>query len=344
MNSNILREAFHYFKVTKSLLRVPTYLLLVMYLFAGLFTGIAVAGIKPSSAHLAVMLLKALVCAVAIALWYINGTALNDYADYEIDIINLKGDQDRPLVTGASTRKEILNIAMLCGMLAIFLCAILEWQSGIFMAVLLLLNVSYSIKPFQISRRGGVAPLFLPIGYVALPVYLGYMLSTNHWASAATTITVGLYLQFIGRIILKDYRDVKGDKAHGKMTFLLRYGNQAVCIVSAVMIAASCIWIILLFGNYLHAFRYSILCLLSFGLIMLQQLSKEEKWKQQKPIIAAFGRAMTGITAAIICGLVTTIWFVPASTMLFMAIILVLVYVWSAQQAFHYNTLLQSSR
>jgi 4-hydroxybenzoate polyprenyltransferase len=179
---------------------------------------------------------------------------------------------------------------------------------------------------------------------VALPVYLGYVLSMNHWVSDATIITVGLYMQFIGRIILKDYRDVKGDKAHGKMTFLLRYGNKSVCIVSAVMIAASCIWVLLLFGNYLHAFRYSILCLLSFGLIMLQQLSEEEKWKKQKPVIAAFGRAMTGITAAIICGLVTTIWFVPASTTLFMAIILVFVYVWSAQQAFHYNVLLQSSR
>jgi 4-hydroxybenzoate polyprenyltransferase len=344
MKSNLLNKSLHYLKVTKSLLRVPTYLLLVMYLFVGIFTGIVAAGTKPSGTHLVLLLLKAAVCAAAIALWYINGSALNDYADYEIDLVNLKGDADRPLVTGSATRREIISIATLCGVLAVFLCVFLKWQSGVFMVILLLLNISYSIKPFQISRRGGIAPLFLPIGYVALPVYLGCALSINHWASAATIITIGLYLQFIGRIILKDYRDVKGDKAHGKMTFLLRHGNKTVCIVSAVSISASCILIIVYFGNYLHAFRYSILALLGFGLMMLQQLSREEKWKKQKPVIAAFGRSMTGITAAIICGLVTTIWFVPPLTLLFMAIILALVYVWSAQEAFHYNVIMQSTK
>lgn len=42
-----------------------------------------------------------------------------------------------------------------------------------------------------------------------------------------------LYLGFIGRILLKDFRDVRGDALFGKRTFLVRHGRRATCAVSA---------------------------------------------------------------------------------------------------------------
>ncbi len=339
-----LKQSAHYFNLVRSLLRVPTYLLLIMYLFVGIFTGIAVEGLKPTISQLIIMLLKAAVCALIIALWYINGTALNDYADYEIDIINLKGDQDRPLVVGTATSPELLKVAFICGGLAVVSAGLLQWRFGVLLLFLLLLNISYSIRPLQISRRGGLAPILLPIGYVVLPVYLGYGLNANHWERLASVMIIGFYLQFIGRIILKDYRDVKGDKQNGKMTFLLRHGNKMVCIISALAIMASSIWLIYFAGLYLRTFRYTIICLLGFGLVTLYQLSQVSKWRKQKPIIAAFGRSMTGITAAVITGLIVYIWPLRPITALSMAIILMLVYIWSAQQAFSYNVSLLSKQ
>jgi hypothetical protein len=44
----------------------------------------------------------------------------------------------------------------------------------------------------------------------------------------------GLYIGFIGRILLKDFRDVRGDALFGKRTFLVRYGRRRTCAVSAV--------------------------------------------------------------------------------------------------------------
>jgi 4-hydroxybenzoate polyprenyltransferase len=41
-----------------------------------------------------------------------------------------------------------------------------------------------------------------------------------------------LYVGFIGRILLKDFRDVVGDAMFGKRTFLVRHGRRATCALS----------------------------------------------------------------------------------------------------------------
>ena len=41
-----------------------------------------------------------------------------------------------------------------------------------------------------------------------------------------------LYLLFVGRIVLKDFRDREGDAAYGKSTFLLKCGKPATCLAS----------------------------------------------------------------------------------------------------------------
>lgn len=335
---------FRYLTITRSLLRVPTYLLLLMYLLVGVFAGLVVMNIRPDGSQFMFILFEAAICAVIIALWYINGTALNDYADYEIDLINLKNDPDRPLVTGMAKKHELLYVAGACGLIAIGLAAIFSWQYVALVTLLLLLNASYSLKPFQISHRGALAPILLPLGYVVLPFFLGYWLNSAEWSRLVGVLIAAMYMQFTGRIILKDYRDVKGDKKHGKMTFLLRYGNSIVCAVSATTITVSGLILVLFVGSYLGVFRYAIVCLVCFGITTLYQLSKVSAWPKQKPLIAAFGRAMTGVTTAMIVGLAVTIWTTPKLTTLLMAVALVLVYAWSAQQAFKYNVVLLSKK
>jgi hypothetical protein len=39
----------------------------------------------------------------------------------------------------------------------------------------------------------------------------------------------GLYVGFIGRIMLKDFPDVRGDALFGERTFLVRHGWRATC-------------------------------------------------------------------------------------------------------------------
>ena len=49
-------------------------------------------------------------------------------------------------------------------------------------------------------------------------------------------LLAGLYAGFIGRIVLKDFRDVRGDALFGKRTFLVRHGRRATCRLSATFL------------------------------------------------------------------------------------------------------------
>lgn len=325
----------HYAKISRSLLRVPTYLLLCLYLLIGFLGGVYVHLGTTDSLQLIPTVLSFLGLVLVMAFWYMNGTALNDYADYEIDLINLKGDKDRPLVTGIASREELANLAVAYAICAIGLAAAVSWGHALLVTILFLLNHSYSIKPLQLSRRGGIAPLLLPLGYIALPFLLGWGLTGWDMTRTSWLLLAGLYLQFIGRIILKDYRDVKGDAAHGKRTFLLRHGNRTVCVVSASAIVASCV--VLLASLPLGMLGVAVVFFTAYAVSMLYQLSQTITWPKQKPILAAFGRAMTGVAVALIIALLSYVWAFSTQEVQIITIVLIGVYLWSAQQAYQYN-------
>lgn len=328
-----------YLLISKSLLRTPTYLLLIMYLFIGFLTGLIVNGpnellFSYKNAY------ELLICSLIIAFWYIAGSGLNDYADYEIDRINLKNDKSRPLVRGQLNKATLAKLVLVFSLSAAILSAILSVQQLLLTLALLLLNAAYSLPPLQISRRGALAPLLLPLGYIILPFYSGYMLTSNaYFLTITLTLVAAYYLHFMGRIILKDYRDVKGDKQYGKLTFLLKHGNTAVCITSGLLVASSTILILLALKPYIQIFQFGIICLLFFGLTNLYQLSQTSEWRNQKPILAAFGRTMTGITALTIISLLHALKTFTTISQIILVVCVSAIYIWSAQKAYNYNKL-----
>lgn len=320
----------------KSLLRIPTFLLINLYLLVGMLVAVIENGVISSVSFSFYFI----ICSIIIAFWYVNGSALNDIADVDIDKINLKGDKERPLVVGSANLATVRRITIGTAVLALLISALLSLYHLAICAGLLLLNRMYSNKPTRISRRGGLAPLLLPIGYVFLPYSLGYLTISKEISSATLLVLGGLYLHFLARIILKDYRDVKGDKAYGKKTFLINHGNLAVCVVSVLSLFASTVLLFYGAGEWLGPFAYSYLVLLFLGIGLLGRLSRAKIWKWQKPILAAFGRSMTGVTASLILGLLFMIEPVSENVKTFLAFTLVLVYTWSAQRAFEHNSLL----
>lgn len=323
-----------YIAISKSLLRVPTYLLLCLYVLLGLLAGLYY---QPAAAGQPGLLLTAKLLAgwLAVAFWYMNGTALNDYADYEIDLVNLKGDKDRPLVIGLSHRDELKYLAYVFGLCALGLSLALSATHALITAGLLLLNYSYSLKPLQISRRGGLAPLLLPLGYVAYTLSVGYGLNGWTLTPGFWLLAAALYAHFVSRIILKDYRDVVGDAQHGKRTFLLRHGNLAVCLVSASAIGLSTV--LFMAAVDLRFFVFPVVCLAGYAISILFHLSRRNQWQQQKPLLAAFGRAMTGVTVAVIMAFASWLWdFSPSQISLF-GLVITAVYISSAISAHNYN-------
>ena len=169
-----------------------------------------------------------LVGLILLALWYINATTTNDLADEEIDHVNLKGSAERPLVNGAASSKQ-LKVIMFASALTILA---LSLRGGIWLcavtAVLLGLNWAYSFPPIRISYRGVLAPLMLPLGYVGYPLAVGFVLTNSQFTWQWVLLFAGLYALFVSRVMLKDFRDVAGDKKYGKLTFLLRHSASFV--------------------------------------------------------------------------------------------------------------------
>ncbi len=167
-----------------------------------------------------------------LAAWYLNATCLNALADEPIDRVNLAGSS-RPLISGLVSRRQLGWVALAAGLSSLALA----WS--IVPAVLLLasgglvLNAVYSCRPFRLSDRGGLAAAVLPLGYVALP-YLTGALSVGEWISTrGLLVLAALYVSTFGRVLLKDFRDVEGDRRFGKAGFLLRRGPKVTCATSA---------------------------------------------------------------------------------------------------------------
>ncbi len=171
--------------------------------------------------------------AVIVCCWFIHATVLNDLGDEAIDRVNLANARGRPLVSGVATRHRLLALGCTAGAVALVVAWTVNWRVGAVVTAGLGLNAAYSLRPVRLSDRGVVASLLLPLGYVALPFLVGALSVEPGLHRDDVILLVGLYVTFIGRILLKDFRDVKGDAMYAKRTFLVRYGRTATCVFSA---------------------------------------------------------------------------------------------------------------
>jgi 4-hydroxybenzoate polyprenyltransferase len=171
--------------------------------------------------------------AVMLAALYTSATCFNDIADEDVDSVNLANDASRPLVTTNVTARQlkVLGIIALC---VAGLSAVIVSPAYLLLVVAgIILSVLYSLPPVQLSHRGILASLWLPISYVGLPFLAGGLIQgtiNRH----SLVICIVMYACFTGRIFLKDFRDYEGDKQFGKLNFLVRHGPIKTCLASAI--------------------------------------------------------------------------------------------------------------
>jgi hypothetical protein len=98
-------------------------------------------------------------------------------------------------------------------------------------------GAAYSVPPLSLSKRGAVASLVLPLCVVAAPYLVGLLAADARLTPGDLALLGGLYAATIGRLLLKDFRDLRGDTLLGKRTFLVRYGRRATVRASAALCA-----------------------------------------------------------------------------------------------------------
>jgi 4-hydroxybenzoate polyprenyltransferase len=151
----------------------------------------------------------------------------------------------------------------------------------------------YSVRPIRIADRGSVAALTLPACYVVVPYLDGFLAADGRFAPSDALLLAGLYVGFIGRILLKDFRDVRGDALFGKRTFIVRHGRVVTCRVSASMGVVGAGLVSLSQGSAPFAVGYAVATAVSLGL--LRDLARDAHPRHDELRIAALaivGRGM----------------------------------------------------
>jgi 4-hydroxybenzoate polyprenyltransferase len=164
---------------------------------------------------------------VALCASYVVATCLNDVFDLEVDRINHPGAPDRPLVTGAATPRQLLMLAAVVAAVAVAAAATIGSVAVAIILASLALNLAYSVPPVRLCSRPIAAPVVLGLAYVALPYLLGLAASGGAPDTYDLHVLACFVVLFTGRMLLKDFRDRRGDAAFGKRTFLLAFGKGA---------------------------------------------------------------------------------------------------------------------
>lgn len=176
---------------------------------------------------------------VALACWYAHAVILNDLTDRRTDRINLAGTvhaSERPLVNGSASAGQLRALAVVLVLLTIVVTSLVSPVLLVWLVPMFALNVCYSVPPIRLTGRGGLAQLVLPVGYVVIPA--GYAWALAGYAridGSALAGMIGLYLLFCGRLMTKDLRDVVGDRAVAKRTFVVRHGVTTTVRVGAAL-------------------------------------------------------------------------------------------------------------
>jgi len=216
----------------------------------------------------------------------INASTTNDIADEQIDKLNLPGSPDRPLASGLARRAHLVCLGLVSGAGALALA--LAVGGALIWVVLLGLafNLAYSVRPVRIAYRGLAAPLLLPIAYVVVPFLVGLVVARHHFGTHELALLGGLYSCFIGRIVLKDFRDAHGDRLCGKRTFLIRYGSTATCAFSATC------WVLgaIVLAIAVPALAIPLALYLPAILFGLQRLSGAEGQREEQAFIWSLAR------------------------------------------------------
>jgi len=273
-----------------ALLRPPV--LLILALFAAI--GNAAAGGRGAGSLVLPL--------IAVTGTLIFAVATNDLADADIDRVNLAGDRRRALAAGTATTREFRVFSILGAAAALVASALIGAAALAVTAGSLCLCAAYSFRPLRIADRGVLAPMVLPACYVAGPYLIGRLAVRPSLTGRDAWLLVGLYVGFVGRIILKDFRDVRGDRLFGKRTFLIRHGRRATCVTSAVCWTAGTSVLAAASGR---ALRVTDAAFLAAALVALRLLATSHSVRRDERLISVLAILGRGTVTGVLIELAT---------------------------------------
>ena len=185
------------------------------------------------------------------------GNVINDYFDYNIDLIN---KPERPIPSGRISPKAGRNygylqflLGTICGFLISYLTS--NWIPFVIVLISDVVLYLYAYKLKTTPLLGNITVGFMTgLGFV----FGGFTINNP------TIITTSLYLGFFAfvmttaRELVKDIEDMEGDKSEGAKTLPILYGEKITAILAFVLIIIDCALCPLLYYNQIFSIYYLI--------------------------------------------------------------------------------------
>lgn len=108
-------------------------------------------------------------------------------------------------------------------------------------------------------------------------------------------LLAALYIGFVGRIILKDFRDLRGDALFGKRTFLVRHGRVWTCRVSALCWVAAAVLLVSTRPGVTPAYVLTTAAGTAGALVLLRDLARDRGHRRDEWAISALAIVGRGL-------------------------------------------------
>ncbi len=215
------------------------------------------------------------------------GNVINDYFDYNIDLIN---KPERPIPSGRISLKAGRNygyLQFLLGTICGFLISYLT-NNWIPFAIVLIADVILYLYAYKLKSTpliGNLAVGFMTgFGFV----FGGFTINTPEIITTSIFLGFFAFVMTTAREIIKDIEDIEGDAAEGAKTLPILIGEKIPAMLAVCLIIIDCALCPLLyyyhiFGiYYLFVIAIAVLLFLYSAILILKSQNRETAHKASK--------------------------------------------------------------
>jgi geranylgeranylglycerol-phosphate geranylgeranyltransferase len=162
------------------------------------------------------------VCAFALSS---SALILNDYFDYEVDLINAP---DRPLPSGAVTRPEVIGLTAVTTLVGLSAAGVLGLNALLISILFWWIGFLYNWRYKQTGLLGNL----MVCASVGVTFILGAVTMQAPWNSIVWTFALMAFCVDLGEEIAGDAMDMEGDKKRGSRSIALLKGKRFALKIS----------------------------------------------------------------------------------------------------------------
>lgn len=195
------------------------------------------------------------------------GNVINDYFDYQIDLIN---KPERPIPSGRISLKAGRNygyLLFLLGTVCGFLISLLtnNWIPFIIVLIADVILYLYAYKLKTTPLIGNLAVGFMTgFGFV----FAGFSLNDPNIILTSIYLGFFAFVMTTARELVKDIEDMEGDKAEGAKTLPILYGEKIPAVLAFILIILDCALCPLLYYINIFGFYYLIVIAIAVALFI----------------------------------------------------------------------------